>query len=108
MNKRLLNASLLVAFFFGLDKLFALGRQYLAARAFGLSANFDAFNVANNLPDTLVAILAGGGLSFALIPILTATLDKHGETRVWELFSYLLNLVLTITAALSLLIALFP
>ncbi len=108
MNKRLLNASLLVAFFFGLDKLFALGRQYLAAQAFGLSADFDAFNVSNNLPDTLVAILAGGGLSFALIPILTETLDKHGEARVWELFSYLLNLVLAITAALSLLMALFP
>lgn len=108
MNKRLLNTSLLVAFFFGLDKLFALGRQYLAAQAFGLSADFDAFNVANNLPDTLVAVLAGGGLSFALIPILTETLDKHGEARDWELFSYLLNLVLTLVAALSLLIALFP
>lgn len=108
MSRRLLNASLLVGFFFGLDKLVGLGRQLLVARTFGLSADFDAFNVANNLPDTLVSLLSGGALAFVFVPVLAETLDQKGRARAWELFSYVVNLVFVVTAVLSAMIALFP
>jgi len=55
--RRLFNASVLVAVFFGLDKLVGLGRQVLVARYFGLNAALDAYNTANKLPDLLFALI---------------------------------------------------
>lgn len=104
----LLTSTLLVAFFFGADKLAGLARQVLVAQAFGLTADFDAFNVANNLPDTLVALLSGGALAFVFVPVFTEVLDRQGRARAWELFSHILNLAFTVTAVAALGMALFP
>jgi putative peptidoglycan lipid II flippase len=53
-------ATLLLTIFFGINKLFALVRQALIAKEFGFSAEIDAFNVANNLPDMLFSLFSGG------------------------------------------------
>lgn len=81
--KRIARSSLLVAAFFGLDKLVALARQLLVARQFGVSPALDAFNAANNLPDLLFALISGGALSLAFIPVLTETLEKQGREALW-------------------------
>ena len=108
MNRRLLKASLLVGLFFGLDKIVALLRQRLVAQSFGLDPALDAYNTANNLPDLLFALIAGGALAIAFIPVLTETLERAGRTRTWELFSLVANLAFVITAAFAGLMALFP
>jgi putative peptidoglycan lipid II flippase len=97
--RRLLNASLLIAVFFGLDKLVGLGRQVLVARYFGLNAALDAYNTANKLPDLLFALISGGALAMAFIPILTETLSGEGRPAAWRLFSRVANLAFVITAA---------
>ncbi len=104
---RLLRNSLTVAVFFGLDKILALGRQILVARQFGLSYEMDAFNAANNIPDLLSALISGGALGVALIPVLSEYLEKRGRSDLWELFSYVLNLAFLVTGGLSILLALF-
>src|SRR5258708_26636954 len=96
--RRLLNASLLVAVFFGLDKLVALGRQVIVARYFGLDPVLDAYNTANNLPDLLFALISGGALALAFIPVLTETLTREGREAAWRLFSRVANLAFIITA----------
>src|SRR3989304_715276 len=108
MKNRLVNASLLVAFFFGVDKLVALARQVIVARAFGLAPGLDAYNPSNNLPDTLFALISGGALTIAFIPVLTETLEREGRAGGWRLFSLVANLAFVVTAALAALIALFP
>ena len=108
MHRRLLNASLLVGFFFGLDKVIALLRQRLVAQHFGLNPALDAYNTANNLPDMLYAVIAGGSLAIAFIPVLSETLAREGRPRAWELFSLIANLAVSVTAILAALIALFP
>src|SRR5205085_2542574 len=80
---RLLNASLLVAVFFGLDKIAGLGRQILLAKYFGLNPVLDAYNTANNLPDLLFALISGGALAMAFIPVLTETLNRDGNSAAW-------------------------
>ena len=45
--------SLLLFFLFGVDKALAFLRSVIVLRQFQLSALFDAFNSANNLPDLL-------------------------------------------------------
>jgi len=97
--RRLLNISLLVAVFFGLDKIVGLLRQVLVARYFGLNAALDAYNAANKLPDLLFALISGGALAIAFIPILTATLSQDGRPATWRLFSRVANLAFVVTAA---------
>jgi putative peptidoglycan lipid II flippase len=99
--------SLLVGFFFGLDKLLAFVRSILIARQFRLSMELDAFNVANNLPDLLFALISGGALAMAFIPILTETLTLHGRPAAWNLFSRLANVGFLATASAALLVAFF-
>ncbi|MFZ5911563.1 MAG: murein biosynthesis integral membrane protein MurJ [Chloroflexota bacterium] len=99
--------SLLVGFFFGLDKLLAFVRSIIIARQFRLSMELDAFNVANNLPDLLFALISGGALAMAFIPILTETLTLHGRPAAWNLFSRLANVGFLATASAALLVALF-
>lgn len=100
-------SSLLIAFFFGIDKLLGLIRQIIIGRQFGVSAELDIFNAANNLPDLLFAMISGGALSIAFIPILSEYLDKDGRKATWALFSRIANWVFLITAGFAVIIAVF-
>jgi putative peptidoglycan lipid II flippase len=97
--------SLLLAVFFALDKGMAIFRQVFIARQFVIPDQ-DAFNVANNLPDLIYALISGGALALALIPILSSTLAKDGRAATWAIFSRIANLAFIVTGGLSLLIAL--
>lgn len=105
---RVLNASLLVGALFAVDKVIALARQVIVARAYGVSAELDAYNAANNLPDALFALISGGALAIAFIPVLSEALALGGRSAMWDLFSRVANLAFVITAALAAGIALFP
>jgi len=100
-------ATLILAFFFAVDKGLAFIRQVLIARTFGLSPELDAFNAANNLPDLLFALISGGALAMAFIPVLTEVLTREGRIALWRLFSRIANLAFLTTAGLAVLIALF-
>jgi putative peptidoglycan lipid II flippase len=103
----LFRSSLLLAFFFGLEKLLGFGRQILIARQFGLSAELDVFYAANNLPDLLFALISGGALAMAFIPVLSEYLQTKGRPAAWDLFSRVANLLFLVTAGVSILIAIF-
>jgi putative peptidoglycan lipid II flippase len=96
----------LLTFFFALDKAVAFVRQVIIARQFGLSAELDAFNVANNLPDLLFALISGGALAIAFIPVLSEQLTLGGRKALWDLFSKIANLAFLVTAALAVIVAL--
>lgn len=100
-------ASLLIAALFAIDKPLDLLRQILIGRQFGVGVELDAFNAANNLPDLLRALITGGALSLALIPILSETLERTGRPALWTLFSRVANLAFGVTAGLSLIVAVF-
>lgn len=103
---RLTQISLLLAVFFGLDKLLGVLRTIIIGRQFGLSEELDVFNAANNLPDMLFALISGGALAIAFIPILSEILTKEGKKSAWQLFSQVANLAFIVTALLSLVVAL--
>jgi putative peptidoglycan lipid II flippase len=106
-TRRVINASILIGFFFGLDKIIALARQMLMGRAYGITAALSAFNAANNLPDGIAAVIFGSALSLAFIPILAATFEGEGRAVAWDLFSRVVNWVFVFTAVLALLITVF-
>ena len=103
---RLTRVSILLAFFFALDKVVAFVRSILTARQFGLSRELDAFNVANNVPDLLFALISGGALAMAFIPVLAETRTIAGRDDTWRLFSRIANLAFVTTAGLAVIVAL--
>ncbi len=104
---KIFKASFLLTFFFGLNKLVALLRQYLTAQQFGLNKEMDAFNIANNIPDLLFSVISGSALALAFIPALTEYLEKKGEVKTWQLFSQVANIVFIATACLATIAAVF-
>ncbi|NQU29922.1 MAG: murein biosynthesis integral membrane protein MurJ [Anaerolineae bacterium] len=103
----LTRTSFLIGGFFALDKGLAFLRSIIIARQFSLSFELDAFNVANNLPDMLFALISGGAMSMALIPILSEYLTTRGRPEAWKLFSRIANLAFVVTAVVGVFIAIF-
>jgi putative peptidoglycan lipid II flippase len=105
--RHIARSTLIVAVFFGFDKVLGFIRQILIARQFALTYNIDVFNAANNIPDLLSALISGGALGVALIPVISEYLEQRSRPQAWDLFSRILNLAFIVTAALAVVIALF-
>jgi putative peptidoglycan lipid II flippase len=103
----LTRASFLLAFLFTLDKGLAFLRSMIVTRQFQLTSAFDAFNSANNLPDLLYALISGGTLAMALIPVLSQTLVDKGRKELWNVFSRVANIFFIIAAFVAAIIAIF-
>ena len=107
ISRSLVSTSLVVAILFGIDKFLGLARQVVVGRFYGLSAELDAYNAANNLPDTIYAVISGGALAMALVPALTAALEEEGRRAAWDLFSRVANLIFTFTGSVAALLVIF-
>ena len=92
-------SALIIALFFGADKLLAFAKQLIVNNQFGLGYQLDVFNAANNIPDLLSALISGGALGVALIPVLSDYLEKRGRSAAWDLFVRILNFAFVVTAA---------
>ncbi|MDP3185387.1 MAG: lipid II flippase MurJ [Anaerolineales bacterium] len=101
----LTRTSLLLSFFFALDKGLAFIKSMLFNKIVGLEG-MGIFAVSNNIPDYLSALISGGALGMAFIPVLTEYLDREGRQAAWNLFSRIINLAFIVTAALSVVIIL--
>jgi len=104
---RLSKAAIIVAVSFGVNKLVAIARQLIIARQFGLSSDLDVFNVANNIPDLLYALISGGALAVAIIPVMTEVMTREDRDAAWRVFSNVANIAFLVTVILSVLVAVF-
>jgi len=104
---KLSRAAILVSVSFGFNKIIAILRQLIIARQFGLSSELDVFNVANNIPDLLYALISGGALAVAIIPVMTEVMNKQDRDAAWRVFSQVANIAFMTTLVLSLLVAIF-
>ena len=93
----------LLAAFFAVDKGLAFVKSMLFNKVVGLDG-MGVFGAANNIPDYLSALLSGGALGIAFIPVLTEYLDRQGRRAAWDLFSRIINLAFLVTAAVSVII----
>jgi putative peptidoglycan lipid II flippase len=110
MNKLsfLARTSLLIAFFFFIDKILAFVRVGIISRQFAGSVELlDTFNAANNLPDVLFALISGGALAMAFIPLMSEYLTTRGRAAAWDLFSRVANLAFLVTGSIALIVAIF-
>jgi putative peptidoglycan lipid II flippase len=89
--KHIARSALIIAVFFGLEKVLGFIRNVLIARAFQLSSELDAFNAANNIPDLIFALISGGALAMAFIPVLSEYRETRDKSEMWGLFSQVMN-----------------
>jgi len=102
-NRRITRAAGIVMIGFVLSSLSGLVSQVLITNAFGTSADLDAFYTGNRLPETLFNLIAGGALASAFLPTLTGFLARDDRKGGWRLTSSVINLILMIMGALSVL-----
>ena len=110
MNKLsfLARTSLIIAFFFLIDKVLAFVRVGIISRQYADSVHLlDTFNAANNLPDVLFALISGGALAMAFIPLMSEYLTTRGRAAAWDLFSRVANLAFVVTGLAALIISIF-
>jgi len=68
------------------SRVLGLGRDMALAAMFGRVAT-DAFFVAFTIPNALRQLLGEGAVSSAVVPVLTETLEKQGDSRAREFFA---------------------
>jgi putative peptidoglycan lipid II flippase len=111
MNKLsfLARTSILISFFFFIDKMiFAFVREGIISRIYKDEVGLlDVFNSANNVPDVLFALISGGALAMAFIPLLRDYLSTKGQAAAWDLFSRVANLAFLVTGLVAIPIAIF-
>lgn len=104
----LARTSILIAFFFLIDKVLAFVRVGIISRQYADSVELlDTFNAANNLPDVLFALISGGALAMAFIPLMSEYLTTKGRAAAWDLFSRIANLAFIVTGVAAVIIAIF-
>src|SRR5512135_1610622 len=101
----LTRTSLLLSLFFAADKVLAFGKSLLFNKIVGLDG-MGIIGAANNIPDYLSALLSGGALGMAFIPVLREYIDRRSQEESWDLFSRVINLAFVITGAGSIAIIL--
>jgi putative peptidoglycan lipid II flippase len=106
-SSHIARSAALVAALFTFDKILALGRDIVIGRAFGASAELDAYYAAFELPDGLFTILAGSAMATTLIPILAARIRRDEHDEAWTLVSAVVNLALLIVTVVGAVAALF-
>ena len=85
----------------------SLASSILITRAFGTSAENDAFNAANTLPNIIYNLVAGGALASAFVPTFTTLLTQGKRGTAWKLASSVINLVTLILVVVCAVAAIF-
>ena len=105
-TRQIARAAVLVVSLFFVSRVTGLVREMIIGARFGTSAELDAYQAAFRVPDLLFQLAAGGALGSAFIPVFTGCLTRKDLTGGWRLFSAVINLVLILLTALSVLLAL--
>ena len=105
--RHIVRSSIWVMIIFALNKLTGFGKLLLMTASFGAGAEADAYAAASQLPELLHALLSGGALSAALIPIYSAYLSARNEADAQALAGTVLTLTLLIFGVVCTVAAIF-
>ena len=85
-----------------LSRITGLAREILFARAFGASADTDAFNVAFRIPNLLRRLFAEGAFSQAFVPILAEYKNQKGDVATKNLVDHVATVLIWVMLATTL------
>ena len=101
MSERLGMAAGLIGLATLSSRLLGLVRDLAIASFFGTGWKADAFVVATRIPSLLRDLFAEGAMSAAFVPTLTRTLARNGREAAWRLGSLVINGLLVVTGAVT-------
>ena len=99
----LLGTAAVMAVIILLSKIFGLLRDILVADAYGTTAPAVAYETASRLPVLLFDLVLGGVVSAAFIPVFSELLVKEGKPAAMRYAASYVNLIFTLSSALTLL-----
>jgi putative peptidoglycan lipid II flippase len=85
-------------------KVFSLIEKKIALSRFGINMSWDTFTVANQIPEQLFTLLAGGALAYAFIPIFSDFIAKDNREAAWKLASNTLNTIFLTVCTISVIV----
>src|SRR5215207_6115649 len=106
-NRHLARSTIIVILAFAAAKAISLAQTFIIARVFGVSAEYDAFVTANQIPEQIYNLIAGGAIAFAFIPVFTGLLATDNIERAWRVAAHVLNTIFTATLVTSVLAFIF-
>ncbi len=86
-SRQIARASGVVMVGFILSSLLGLISQVLITRAFGTSAEIDAFTAGNRITEIIFNLMAGGALASAFVPTFTTFITRNQTQKAWRLVS---------------------
>ncbi|MEL7436072.1 MAG: lipid II flippase MurJ, partial [Chloroflexota bacterium] len=105
-NAQLIRAALLVIFGFLASGVLGFIRTGILAVQFGTSEALDAFFAAQQIPEMIFVLVAGGALGSSFIPIY-AQRREEDEAEAWRLASAVMTLAASAAGILGILVAIF-
>ena len=96
----LARAGLVVSGAFFVSRILGWVRLVVIAHAIPI-AQQDGFYAASRIPDLIFQLVAAGALSSALIPIVSALLEREEHAHAWRVVSTVINLMLIALAILA-------
>jgi putative peptidoglycan lipid II flippase len=100
----LMGAAGSVSFATLISRLLGVAREMVMANYFGAGLYTDAFNIAFRIPNLLRDLFAEGALSSAFVPTFVRCLTKDGREAAWLLANKVINALVILLAAITLLI----
>lgn len=97
-------AALSVGIAVSISRVLGLVREMVVARYFGAGLYTDAFNVAYRIPNLLRDLFAEGALSSAFVPTFIRSLTREGKEQAWLFTNRVLNALLVVVGALTIII----
>jgi putative peptidoglycan lipid II flippase len=102
-QKSIAGAAGLISLATMISRVLAMGREMVMSTYFGAGYFTDAFNVAFRVPNLLRDLFAEGALSSALVPTFIRTMSEKGNDEAWLLANRVLNALVVILSAITLL-----
>jgi len=88
----------------GASRLTGFVKLLLLTRTFGIGAAADAYAAANQIPELLFAMLAGGAVAAAFIPVYTGLLARRGAAPAARFANTIVTLTMVALGGLGLLV----
>ncbi len=86
-----------------ISRVLAMGREMVMSTYFGAGYYTDAFNAAFRVPNLLRDLFAEGALSSAFVPTFIRYMSEKGEAEAWALANRVINALMVILSAITLL-----
>jgi len=98
---RIARSAVLVMSLLAVSKGIGLTEKYVIIQRFGISSDWDTFTVANQVPEQLFNLIAGGALAYAFIPVFGAFLTRGDRNGAWQLAANVMNTIFLFTLAVA-------